>query len=331
MEQSDHRQGGWAASLRGMKARMRKRRRPHLEPLESRPATSITEYSLIPAENNNTNSEPLAIAAGPDGNLWFTDQGSRTAATRRLSDRHDQPHRPDFLPLPTAGHRFSSRGITSGPNNTIWFTESAMTVSGNKIGTINPSTGKITEYPIPTPNAEPVGITLGPDGNFSGSPSSAPLGSGRSTRAPARSPSIGYDRQRRAVQHHGRSGRQSLVHRAGAGKIGMITPSTGKITEFSGLTANALPTGIAAGSDGNIWFTEYNSEKIGMVNLSTDKVTEITTSLTGNSNYAFPGMTAGPDGHLWFTVSGNSSQGAVSQIATMQSHRSHAHHHHVQY
>ena len=63
MEQSDHRQGGRAASLRGMKARMRKRRQPHLEPLESRQLLSITEYSLIPAENNNTNTEPQATRA----------------------------------------------------------------------------------------------------------------------------------------------------------------------------------------------------------------------------------------------------------------------------
>ncbi len=53
-------------------------------------------------------------------------------------------------------------GITAGPNHTVWFTE----WSGNQIGSINTTTGKITEYPIPTLELGPEGITLGSDGNI---------------------------------------------------------------------------------------------------------------------------------------------------------------------
>jgi virginiamycin B lyase len=43
----------------------------------------------------------------------------------------------------------------------IWFTES----NANQIGRIT-TAGVFTEYPIPTANSVPVGITAGPDGNL---------------------------------------------------------------------------------------------------------------------------------------------------------------------
>jgi virginiamycin B lyase len=51
-------------------------------------------------------------------------------------------------------------GITSGPDGNLWFIEA----NANQIGKITPS-GAITEYPIPTVNSMPRGIT-GPDGNL---------------------------------------------------------------------------------------------------------------------------------------------------------------------
>jgi virginiamycin B lyase len=46
--------------------------------------------------------------------------------------------------------------------------------------------------------------------------------------------------------------------------IGRITP-TGTITELPIPTANSGPAGIAAGADGNLWFTEASGDKIGLV------------------------------------------------------------------
>jgi len=53
-------------------------------------------------------------------------------------------------------------------------------------------------------------------------------------------------------------------------EAGRITPS-GVITEFAeNLSADSQPYGIKAGPDGNIWFTEKDSNRIG-------RVSEITT------------------------------------------------------
>jgi virginiamycin B lyase len=51
--------------------------------------------------------------------------------------------------------------LVSGPDGNVWYTENA----SGKIGRITTS-GQITEFPLPTPNSGPFGITGGPDGNL---------------------------------------------------------------------------------------------------------------------------------------------------------------------
>jgi virginiamycin B lyase len=80
-----------------------------------------------------------------------------------------------------------------------------------------------------------------------------------------------------------------------------------------------FPLGIAAGSDGAIWFTEYNSNKIGRITTdSSHTITEYplppTTSINGSRPIQ---IAAGPDGALWFTEEyGNK----IGRITTDPSH-----------
>ena len=94
------------------------------------------------------------------------------------------------------------------------------------------------------------------------------------------------------------------------GAIGRITPA-GDVTEFTtGLTTNSRPLGIAAGPDGNLWFTESKSPgRIGRI--TTDG--EITEYSDGFSGIDRPwGIAAGPDGNMWFT--GNNDPGLIGRI-----------------
>ena len=50
-------------------------------------------------------------------------------------------------------------------------------------------------------------------------------------------------------------------------------PST-TVAEFPVLTAGGSPVGIAAGPDGNLWFTENAANQIGMINPTTHAITE---------------------------------------------------------
>jgi streptogramin lyase len=137
MEQN-HQVGKGSASRsarRDVDARRGRARRPGLESLESRELLTVNEYSLLPAENNNTNSEPLAIVSGPDGNLWFTDLG--TSEIGKITPAGQ-------ITMYTSGltPNSSPEGITTGPDGNLWFVETG----ADKIGRIDPSTGVITEF-----------------------------------------------------------------------------------------------------------------------------------------------------------------------------------------
>jgi streptogramin lyase len=91
------------------------------------------------------------IAAGPDGNVWFTEDGGNSIGRMTPAGVVTE------FPLPTASSFPSD--IASGPDGNLWFTE----FNANQIGRIT-TAGVITEFPLPNPNSGLGGITAGPDG-----------------------------------------------------------------------------------------------------------------------------------------------------------------------
>jgi virginiamycin B lyase len=80
------------------------------------------------------------------------------------------------------------------------------------------------------------------------------------------------------------------------------------VTEFSqGITPNSGPLGITKGPDGNLWFAESNTGKIGRITPH-GVVTEFQVALPGQGPRW---ITAGPDGNIWFTESN-----AIGRITT---------------
>lgn len=77
------------------------------------------------------------------------------------------------------------------------------------------------------------------------------------------------------------------------------TASAVTITEFSaGISANSQPSKIAAGPDGNMWFTELAGSRVGRI-TPLGAITEFSAGISANSRPY--GITAGPDGNVWFT------------------------------
>ncbi len=218
-------------------------------------------------EQFRTALPPGGIALGPDGAMWFTQDGPRIG-------RIDASGVSTEIPIPTVAYdialgsdgnlwvttssgigRMTSAGaftlfpvarsnagaskITSGPDGNLWFTRPA----DARIGRITTS-GVITEFPLPT-NSLPRNITGGPDGN------------------------VWFTKP--------------------DDRIGRITPA-GVVTEFATPTSHIWPFAIAAGPDGNVWYTE-SYPGLGRV-TPTGAITEFPVS----DVYA---LTAGGDGNLW--------------------------------
>ncbi len=264
-----------------------------LESLEDRcvPAVTIAEF----ANGIPFNASPWGIAAGPDGNLWFTESG--TTQIGRITPSGTVTQYGGLTPSS------SPEGITLGPDGNLWFTEFA----ADQIGMITP-TGTVTEYGNGdgiTPGAEPLSITAGPGPNANnlwfteygsnqiGEITASGLGAGMVTEW---SSGITADAGLSDITL-GPDGNLWFTEN-NANQIGMITPG-GSVTEFpTGITPppNSGPLGITAGPDGNLWFTE--GDQIGQINPTTHVVTDFSTGITGTN---LTSITVGPDGNLWFT------------------------------
>ncbi len=226
-------------------------------------AAAIGKVSVLP--NNQTtlsqfplpsgSPNPLGIAPGSDGNLWFTvgsqidrmdTNGNITGSFGVSSQASEITADPDgnlwftepsglIGRITTGGAvtEFGARagslltGITPGPDGNLWFTEAG----ANRIGRITTG-GAVTEFAVPTAGSSPTGITMGPDGNL-------------------------------------------WFTELATNKLGRITPD-GSITEFPLPQGNTAvgPSGITAGPDGNLWLT-WNGG-VGQLSLLSASATPVT-------------------------------------------------------
>jgi streptogramin lyase len=99
-------------------------------------------------------SQPAWTAAGPDGRIWFVNQGSPvTIGAITTAGKITQ------YPMPA--NSFPNE-IVAGPDGNMWITDAglnavvAMTTSGKIVAT----------HVLPTPGAQPWGIAVGPDKNL---------------------------------------------------------------------------------------------------------------------------------------------------------------------
>jgi uncharacterized repeat protein (TIGR02543 family) len=265
-------------------------------------AVTINEFVIL-----TSNGAPYGIAAGPDGNLWFTESGGNKIG--RITPAGVIT---EYL-IPTTNS--NPAGITAGPDGNLWFTEGGEMGLGNKIGRITP-VGVITEYPTPTASSRPNSIVAGPDGNLWFT-EIAVNKIGRITTAGVITEYLipTANSQPFAITA-GPDGNLWFTESGVMGfnnKIGRITP-TGIITEYPIPTASSGPAFITTGPDGNLWFTESSGNNIGRITTA-GVITEYLIPTANSQPFA---ITAGPDGNLWFTESGGNNIGLITPAGAIR-------------
>jgi uncharacterized protein (TIGR03437 family) len=253
----------------------------------------LTEFSTPTA-----GATPVAIVAGTDGNLWFPEHAGFANRIGRITPAGLITE----FPIPTS--LSNPTGIASGPDGNLWFTEA----NTSKIGKITPS-GSITEFAIPPHSGNnPQLIVTGPDGNLWFTESGNTVG--RITPAGAISEFTLNGSVTSLVTF------QNAVWFADAANnaIGEIGPS-GSIAEFTIPTSHSNPSGIAAGPDGNLWFTEQNASKIGVLSGVTTGVIAPSVSAVVNAASGAPGICS----NTWLTIIGSNLAPPGDTRAWMQS------------
>ncbi len=277
---------------------------------------------------------PARITAGPDGNLWFTEQGISKVGRLTPSGVVSE--------FATATANAAPTGITAGPDGNLWFAEPAV----NRVGTMTPTgaasdlslgagtaparivtgpdhnlwvtepgahaiarvtpTGAVTTFTLNDPSATPTDITAGPDGNLWFTETHGHfIGRISTTGAIAEFSAPGVTTAGGITT--GSDG--ALWFGEGSGKIGRLTTS-GALTEWATLTANPGVVDVTPGNDGNVWFAEQSAAQIGAITPG-GTVTEWAVP-----NHDAPSsVVLGPDANVWFTASSSDIVGHVNAVA----------------
>ena len=197
------------------------------------PAGVVTQFTLpsVPPPAGSSPGTPAgqqtpeAIAAGPDGALWFTTADSLIGRIGTDGTISEFAVEGLTASQPDSGLPTSDSDITLGPDGALWFTG----VPG-EVGRIT-MPGVVTEFAVP---ADPP-----PAGSVSGTPASP---------ATLNAITAGPD--------------GALWFTDMNGKVGRIT-TAGAVTEFAVPSGGNLG-GITTGPDGALWFTDAN-EGVGRI------------------------------------------------------------------
>jgi virginiamycin B lyase len=261
------------------------------------------------SEYGTFNKPPWAVASGPDGKLWFTENADPGAIGHMDLNGSNLVETQGS----TGGLTNNAKpyDIAAGEDGALWFTLAA---AGGNVARVA-TDGTIT-YPVTSglsSNAAPHGIAWGPDGHVWFTESAI-------DKVGELDPATGV------VQEYSTSGGSSpeeitvgpdgnLWYTApGTNEVGRVT-TDGHVTKWSAPTVSSQPWGIAAGSDGALWFTEANTDKVGRISTDGSSISDFSPAGLNGPH----GIVAGGDGALWVlssNTSGNLVRVAVDQTST---------------
>ncbi|HEY1881994.1 MAG TPA: hypothetical protein VGG51_03000 [Candidatus Cybelea sp.] len=264
------------------------------------PPTISAQYPIPTAS-----SQPMGIALGSDGNIWFT-EFSKAKVAQLVSDG-------SIAENVTPTRKSEPYGMASGPgpNVNIWFAESAV----GKVGQITTGGPPYTEYAFPVPNTRPTNITLGADGNmWVTDPGTNSIWRIEQLK---RKPFVKFTQ----FQLTGAAKPMAITNgpdsaiwftEPGTNKIGRLPTSGSPLTEYPIPTKFSDPTGICAGSDNSIWFVEMKGHNIARVQLN-GSVTEYPLTGSNTPNQVLQGV----DGNFYFT---DTAANRIGQFFTRSHH-----------
>jgi virginiamycin B lyase len=271
------------------------------------PTPTFYQFSIPVAANR-----PQWIAAGSDGNMWFTEQPGNTVA--KITPAGVVTECPA---IPTAAS--NPQGIIGASDGNLWFTEfggskiTRVTTScaytefstlfaadgpqlltdrgdgnvwftgnsGNHVGFQGITSGVSGETTIPTPNSKPFGIAPAPDLNL-------------------------YFTENAVDQ------------------LGRIPMLFGAITEVPLATGSAPAqivrgpaTETSCGGGPCMWFTEFGRSRVARLNPAGWPAPTIDEFPTSTASSSPLGIVAGKDGGLWVTESGLDRIGRISVNGTV--------------
>jgi virginiamycin B lyase len=227
-------------------------------------------------------SRPMGIVSGPGGYLWFVERDSSKVVVmtnHQAFVSNQVVTNAGFLEIPTPTTNCDPCNLTVGPDNNIWFTETAIGIGQIARLNVNAApiplltSNNIQEFALSDSNSQPFAITVGPDN------------------------ALWFT--------------EYLDNR-----IGRMETNGTTTNEYALPTAGG-PYGITAGKDGSLWFTESTVSLIGRITpngTNTNAViAEFAIPSVFNGVASFPAFLAvGSDSNIWFTEYSGAAIGKIT-------------------
>jgi virginiamycin B lyase len=256
-------------------------------------------------------SGPHGIVFDSAGRLWVTLEFAGKILMLDKDGKRLAEHKVDIdcpkCPIPDNPQ---PHGLGLGPDGrTIWFTGKTAGV----VGRIDPD-GKVTTFPLSSPDSLPIYIKAGPDGNMW----VTMLAAGKIARVTPEGVVTEFviptENSRPIAIVPGPDGAMWFSEEAGS-KVARITMD-GKITEFAVPRSDPrlIVAGLAFDAEGNLWTQQYMPHKTPDPNVADSIVRIDRSALNGRGGagpftfYPVPTrdtvmhrIIRGPDGNMWFT------------------------------
>jgi virginiamycin B lyase len=267
------------------------------------PNTGDVQEFRVPYQGSATIHS--AVAA-PDGNVWLAEQesdriGKWDPATKQITEYQDaMPPNPDGKTRRGSKHTVridgqgnvwstgsplskyvretgkfvhfadvpSAYGIALAKDGTAWFAEFGST---GKIGKVDPDTGKVTKYTVPTPDAWPRRIQVADDGTIW----FAEFGESPATLTQT-------------------------------GKIAHFDPKTETFKEYTLPGKSASPYAFNFDSKGHMWYSNMHEDLVGCLDPKTGQVVEYPLPFSENTMREF---FLDKDGRMWWGSPSNNKVG----------------------
>lgn len=231
-----------------------------------KPGTRVIKGKWDVYEIPTRYATPHCLAPDMRGNIWFVEIGAN-----RIGRLNKKTKKFKEWMIPTAGA--TPHGITCDKNGIVYFSEAG----ADKIGMFDPKTEKFTEFPVPTGGKRPgarKGLgrihtpMMGDDGFL------YCTNEWISTIVKL-DPKTGKVWEFQAAFKGKRGSRPYGIQvdfdgnmwfaAVGSDYVGKLDVKTGKITEHKTQTTKSGPRRLTVDPRGRIWYTEWNTHKIGYI------------------------------------------------------------------
>jgi virginiamycin B lyase len=248
------------------------------------PQHRFVEYPMAEPQD-----APIAIAAGADGSVWFT--MDHADAIGRLRDGRIER-------LPTTTRNVEPLGLAVADDGSAWYTD----IAARAIARTS-STGEIVRFVLDTPIARPARLAIAPDG--------AVWFADPTGYATTRLKDGVFSRHRIESARGGPYG--VAVTAAGTvwatlqngNQLLRIAPD-GTGATFDLPRPGAVPTDIAVGPDGSVWFLEFRANRVGR--FHNGRFSDVEAS---EQNAGLSGLAVAQNGDVWFGMLRRASLGRL--------------------